>query len=148
MFGFSFFFFLSVSPFLGAVRSLYLLIPAFNVFFYHLRTSAGQSPSSSPKVSAELTLPKGECWTVGLWQQWHRWQTQRNYSMPSARRIRALSQARIVECLDSTSGVLVNGLKSSLMTICRRTITSCTTLDPVILMSFGAHCWKKLMPSK
>ena len=28
-----FFFFLSVSPFLGAVRSLYLLIPAFNVFF-------------------------------------------------------------------------------------------------------------------
>lgn len=104
-----FFFFLSVSPFLGAVRSLYLLIPAFNVFFYHLRTSAGQSPSSSPKVSAELTLPKGECWTVGLWQQWHRWQTQRNYSMPSARRIRALSQARIVECLDSTSGVLVNG---------------------------------------
>lgn len=60
--------------------------------------------------------------------------------MPSARRIRALSPARIVECLDSTSGVLVNGLKSSLMTIFRRTITSCTTLDPVILMSFGAHC--------
>ena len=37
--------------------------------------------------------------------------------MPSARRIRALSPARIVECLDSTFGVLVNGLKSPVLII-------------------------------